>query len=105
MSENQHTPEPWYAKERGDEHGIGIYAEVKEYRDIRTLNLGNMNTWIGQSPANAARIVACVNGCAGIADPSAGRDALAVLVEIRGFGLTERTSALLAAALAKAEGR
>lgn len=60
MSENKHTPEPWEMVFRGDEGDLDIDAFVSNYwGDYVTLALN-----VGE--ANAHRIVACVNACAGI---------------------------------------
>ena len=64
----RHTPEPWHIE--SDTHGA-IY-----HGDDPVVYLG----WEEEPPnaaADYARIVACVNACAGIADPAA------VLAEIR----------------------
>lgn len=58
--ENKHTPEPWKTVFRGDEGGLDIDAFVSNgWGDYVTLALN-----VGE--ANARRIVACVNACAGV---------------------------------------
>lgn len=58
--ENKHTPEPWKTVFRGDEGGLDIDAFVSNgWGDYVTLAIN-----VGE--ANASRIVACVNACAGI---------------------------------------
>lgn len=121
IPESKHTPEPWFARDRGigyevhygnpDEHGCGMCVN-DEFRECFTKG-------------DADRIVACVNACAGIADPAelrAQRDELlAALIEMRGIwtcavclgnhgvdGTCEECRAVdaqSAAAIAKAEGR
>ena len=65
---NAHTPGPWY------EHNT-----TKDYRDITNEPDGNGNSiahvYHDNSAANAARIVACVNGCEGI-NPEAVKEML-----------------------------
>lgn len=65
-----HTPEPWY------EDDGGIYSAC----DLRVADTFNTEDPIPEeeAAANAARIVACVNACAGI-NPEAVRDLLAAL--------------------------
>ena len=54
-----HTPEPWTANDEITGGKVSIYANGP---------LG----YIGENPeANAARICACVNACAGMTDPAA----------------------------------
>ena len=68
MSESKHTPEPWK---------VGPTNPGRIYRDSGSLSKignpiarANVAIWPeGQEDANAARIVACVNACAGMADP------------------------------------
>ena len=62
-TESKHTPEPWAT--------WGLNAIVDTREEIiavslpRAEDVADSNTQV----ANAARIVACVNGCAGIPDP------------------------------------
>ena len=71
--------------------------------------VGDMMTGWKQQAANAARIVACVNGCEGIADPSAIPEIVAALLAVVKWamseGLEEPCFKAARAALAKAEGR
>ena len=100
----KHTPEPWHVD------GAAI------------IGGGEILALACSTAANAERIVACVNGCAGIADPSAVADDLLLLRTalymaagdvycekgIRGESTEFFVQAFLAearAALAKAEGR
>lgn len=64
--EHMHTPTPWTVDECGDANGNttirladGSANGDTDARPIATV----------YCPANAARIVACVNACAGIEDP------------------------------------
>lgn len=64
----QHTPEPWRVAEESFDNG-GIQESVIRGLDGRaaiavTLEFGPNNP--GMREANARRIVACVNACAGI---------------------------------------
>lgn len=57
---SNHTPEPWLSSPHGvPDHvtQIGIYAEKGNGRDLAVVT---------SSKADAERIVACVNACAGI---------------------------------------
>ena len=70
MKKFKHTPEPWRNKLGFREHVRFIYGGSKT---IAELGAGPK----GPREANACRIVECVNGCEGIADPSAVKDLLA----------------------------
>ena len=110
-----HTPEPW-----GISAGCDGRAVIGTFDDTER----GPATDVGEvyEEANAERIVACVNGCAGIADPSAVADDLLLLRTalymaaedvycekgITGESTEFFVQAFLAearAALAKAEGR
>ena len=65
-----HTKEPW------DGDGAAIFTDI----DIAMCVDHDVGREI--SIANARRIVACVNACAGIADPSAIQDALRDLQDL-----------------------
>lgn len=112
--EMQHNPEPWNDACLGevrDEFGR-IIAVTRSQKPI-----------LHADKTNAARIVACVNGCEGIADPSAVKYILAAAADLLGYadGWAEqdaetpeekqeqadlaRTIADLRAALAKANRR
>ena len=70
-----HTPEPWSinAYEQWDKFGPIKRASIVAQWDNRlseTLLIATVNT-TKQIEANAARIVACVNACAGMTDPAA----------------------------------
>ena len=69
-----HTPEPWSinAYEQWDKFGPIKRASIVAQWDngfSETLLIATVNT-TKQIEANAARIVACVNACAGMVDPS-----------------------------------
>ena len=69
---SNHTPEPWYWHENDS------YCEINSERDgqigdsCASSCLGDID--LGR--ANAARIVTCVNACAGMEDPAAEIDEL-----------------------------
>jgi len=67
----KHTEEPWEAVARGSR--VTIEA-VKKERGMRACGdtyprIANMAASCATDDANAMRIVACVNACAGIEDP------------------------------------
>lgn len=57
MKNTKHTPTPWRVLNRR-----GVICHVNGNTDIFN--------WPGKTEANARRIVACVNACDGIDDPS-----------------------------------
>ncbi len=63
MSENKHTPEPWFVNDKRKigwmDNAIFLFSE-KEGNVVRCYDD------YGTAEANARRIVACVNACAGI---------------------------------------
>lgn len=77
MSTTQHTPEPWnisfnspnpliHSKLVGEDWYYSTIASVVQ-RGRHPIYGGEITD--ATAKANAARIVACVNGCAGISDP------------------------------------
>ena len=103
MSETKHTPEPWYTR-----HG-----QISSETSMHGCTIANCNSTARgisdeEAKANAARIVACVNGCKGI-NPDAVPDLLhacevALAAMETGPGTAEE-AAIIRAALAKANGR
>lgn len=77
----QHTPEPWRASDytlagSNAEAGACVMAAGDTVCDL-PFNAG----WTeAQARANAARIVQCVNACAGVADPAKAIEAARVLI-------------------------
>ena len=70
----KHTPEPWYVESDGDgkaalHRDVYIVAENGEGR-VCTMTSSPIDGESVKRPT-AARIVACVNACAGISDPAA----------------------------------
>ena len=61
MNENKHTPEPWSV----DPDSTDYYASILDADGADTILLGDYVDW-WMTKANARRIVACVNACAGI---------------------------------------
>lgn len=72
-----HTPEPWSVVTPHP----GQFAIVPENRQkhATTHTLAYIRDFQSNDEANAARIVACVNACEGIADPGAVPDLLEAL--------------------------
>ena len=71
MSEAKHTPEPWRVGKCGASMGVVVAdTPVPEIGGSDAVDYYGGHL-IGESitPANAARIVACVNACAGMGNP------------------------------------
>lgn len=68
----QHTPEPWSvsAEEYDAESGVISIPEIGRLLHETNADWSPAEDW-GIDKANAERIVACVNACAGIANPEA----------------------------------
>ena len=64
-----HTPEPWDTQADPDIDDSTIYVHTIEGDDAPVLVA--TFPWHDTGEANAARIVRCVNACAGIPDPAA----------------------------------
>ena len=82
MSETRHTPEPWEIEVWGHEL-FGVYPNPAGPEGV----IARVTEGGAENKANAHRIVACVNACAGIADPSAVPDLLeaATLIDSMDF--------------------
>lgn len=65
---SKYTPEPWALHESESTASFGLY-HGKKYIGIGTCQ--SRISYLPEDRANAARIVACVNACAGIEDPEA----------------------------------
>lgn len=81
---SKHTPEPWGIWTRPDADSLMI-TDNRYARHLAYM--------VGDGPedeANAHRIVACVNGCEGIANPSAVKDLLEAAEAIVGEWEAER---------------
>lgn len=76
-TEKKWTPEPWKVKpsHAAKEDCIHILADNKDY-PATVCEVYDDNLKSTYPLATAQRIVACVNGCAGIADPSVVKDLL-----------------------------
>ena len=61
MNENKHTPEPWSV----DPDSTDYCASILDANGADTILLGDYADW-WMTKANARRVVACVNACAGI---------------------------------------
>ncbi len=70
---SQHTPEPWHQSSR--------YLYDKDWHTLAAFCTTNRDAPPEQDIANTQRIVACVNACAGIADPAATLAALRALLD------------------------
>ena len=73
MSAAMHTPEPWYHVNGTDIHDRETRFDADGARIGSTANLIASALSMpdrAAAAANAARIVACVNACAGMADPA-----------------------------------
>jgi len=81
-----HTPEPWFAT---PSRQLMVFVEARIGGGLIQEVATCMNCRVGEPAANAARIVACVNACTGMADPATeideGKQALAYVP-----ALTER---------------
>ena len=71
---SKHTQEPWFHhKPAGSQHTSGGYINNSASRNIDAI----CHVYGGDTGlANAARIVTCVNACAGMEDPAAEIDEL-----------------------------
>jgi len=66
-SQIEHTPEPWIAIEGGPLFSPWVIVDGDQFQ------IANVSNWrerkLNTDKANAIRIVACVNACAGMTDP------------------------------------
>lgn len=77
----KHTPGPWREGFRITEEGNRYSVVAGQPGNRRRIGEAHGNT-DEEAQANAARIVACVNACEGIADPGGMAEAMAVAIEI-----------------------
>lgn len=71
-NEQKHTPGPWIAESRGVSDGALVVKDA-EFNEICVVRERAQRSYGPQDyidQANAARIVACVNACEGMADPA-----------------------------------
>lgn len=91
MSENRApwTPEPWRVVEND-----GAYVSKPDLARLRIEELNGLQCVIAlivtdipqlENQANAARIAACVNACAGIADPDVVKEMVRMLRRVCGI--------------------
>lgn len=68
-----HTPEPWAMWDHGLDELCVHASERRDEHVVAVLDAEGLWAWqsIGRRRADAARIVACVNACAGMDDPAA----------------------------------
>lgn len=104
----KHTPEPWKAYVNPRNGAIGVYSITTE-NDVAGCN--HLGLPANARKANANRIVACVNACAGIEDPASAisdaREALELALEVieaTGPGSYPIAENAIAGALAKLKG-
>jgi hypothetical protein len=102
---SKHTPGPWR---------VGTHREIIAANgDVLTDSLYSGDCGIEGADANADRLVACLNACEGIADPSVVPHALGFLerlVNCPGLGFTDQATGetwhdQLQALLVRVEGR
>lgn len=70
---SQHTPEPWYIFP--NPWPPSIRTSERGYEIARVQSPYTNSKYRDEERANGNRIVACINACAGIADPKAAIDA------------------------------
>ena len=102
----KHTPEPW--RQFTELGTIGDVVDSKGRAVAQAQETGNFERGapegLAERNANAARIVACVNGCAGI-NPDAVPDLLAALeAAVLSEQLDKHHDLMARAAIAKAKG-
>jgi hypothetical protein len=114
VSKPKHTPEPW-ARWGSDQVASTVTGKIVAEVPAYTLS-GKVKN---EDQANAERIVACVNACAGIEDPSAVQEMRKALSEVFSMiedvrtGKVERgvnlyladAQAVILEAVSRAEGR
>ncbi len=68
----RHTSEPWTVTEDVEHEGAwwSLRGERSDFPDETLIFDLSTNTASGESEANAARIVACVNAMEGVSDPA-----------------------------------
>lgn len=80
----KHTPEPWHCNEVHVDYGHILIGGPKDWiADIRTEpdDEGTPESNEVEAQANAERIIACVNACAGIAQPIAAIETAKVAIQ------------------------
>jgi hypothetical protein len=97
----KHTPEPWAVVEPV----AGQFAIVPQNRtrSAESWTLAYVRDFQHNDVSNAARIVACVNACEGIADPGAVPELMAALRELM-TGHSMAGQAMAEKAIARATG-
>lgn len=109
MSKSKHTPGPWeFLQSTGKlaplPYKIHVAFGTHPPKKRTTIALcGSSNTLVAK--ANAARIVACVNACEGISDPSVVPEMLKALKEVASSNADNGYGDVLSRLLARAEGR
>lgn len=84
---SKHTPGPWIL-EKPELDCVAISASSGDWLDLASVVIRVNDKHDPEGQANAARIVACVNACEGLADPSVVPDLLAALegIELKSAG-------------------
>lgn len=83
-NETKHTPGKWKLRKGFSTDTIEVFIENPNIqKPFRPCSIAVVEADSAVGKANAARIVACVNGCDGIADPSAVRELLEALEACR----------------------
>jgi hypothetical protein len=79
-----HTPEPWKVLNPGKPHVV-VVTEKWDSTDGTLICYPGRHTSAVDTEvqANAQRIVACVNACAGIADPQSWRETMERMIALR----------------------
>jgi hypothetical protein len=72
MSDEKHTPEPWFVRESGSREFLNdtVYLESADYVEFADIQQGisEFNMSGVDNRANAKRAAACVNACAGVSN-------------------------------------
>jgi hypothetical protein len=108
---SKHTPGPWVAHvSKADEFTSNDVMLIRSQEPL--YGVAGIEIERDVDEANAARIVACVNACEGIEDPSVVPEMLAALKSAHywicsdiSLGEMQSTRDMLSAIIARAEGR
>lgn len=84
MTNFKHTPEPWHVPS----YASPFFCDAKDRTVGETCT--TLSKGADEQAANASRIVACVNACAGIEDPVALMAALRALHSTDGASAEQR---------------
>lgn len=104
---SKHTPGPWIL-EKPELDCVAISASSGDWLDLASVAIRVNDKHDPEGQANAARIVACVNACEGLADPSVVPELLAALEELLELHIAHHNNPAhvsARAAIAKARGQ